>query len=78
MTWDTPYDECAECRFFRASRPRTLCQLCGAGEFFEERTNTNEPTADELMAMHEQMFDEGQIHNENEVNAIAAKDDDDE
>ncbi len=45
------FDECRDCRFYQVSTFAKSCKMCGAGEFFEERTDSRQPSDNELMDM---------------------------
>ncbi len=45
------FDECRDCRFYRVAAVATRCKQCGAGEFFEEKDESGQPSDTELMDM---------------------------
>ncbi|WLR90981.1 hypothetical protein [Shinella zoogloeoides] len=55
---ETKFPECTGCRFFSAKFERPECRECGAGEFYEEKINTRQPSRDELMDMLQRDYDE--------------------
>jgi hypothetical protein len=76
MSWSPPHDECTGCRFFKKSRPHPLCAFCGAGEFFEEKSD--EVGIDETFLLMDDGSFERRTPKESEIMAEISKDDDDE
>lgn len=52
------FSECRGCRYFNERIQRPQCRLCGAGEFYEPKINTRQPSDDELMRLLRSDYDE--------------------
>ena len=52
------FPDCIGCKFYSTKFTRPECGECGAGEFFEPKINTRQPSREELMDMLERDYDE--------------------
>lgn len=43
MIIEPKFPECKECRFFNKRVELKQCRLCGSGEFFEEKDESDDP-----------------------------------
>lgn len=49
------FPECCDCRFYSPRKFLARCLGCGAGEYFEERTEAHELTENEAMDLYRKM-----------------------
>lgn len=52
------FSDCTGCRYFNPRIVRPECRACGAGEFFEPKINTRQPSNEELWDIYRKDYDE--------------------
>jgi Zn ribbon nucleic-acid-binding protein len=49
------YPECKDCKHFDPTTLSIKCLRCGAGEYFEERIDDDDPSDEEMMILYGKM-----------------------